>query len=282
MNLESAVRYRKKITPEKLFEKIIPALHLSELNILVIGAGSFPSYAALVKALNVKKLTFTLVEPLTSETDFFLAHFADKEHRFTIFNGELADFLKNSPQKFDLIYFEHPETMTVPIVLSKIGFSSFKRVTSFRESLPMLARVIMPNTIIIGTCMSRHELTQLKNLLAFSLQIKPLKIVSSLKHVFYGGPYCEGMSCDFKKINFCEKAQLKKTQNITFSDKLLFFVLLMGFIIYIFYCSQYPNVDHALERLLGIFLIGAQLHYHRPGRIGIMVKCLLLSFQFLL
>lgn len=282
--LQKATRYREKIfeSATKIFEKIIPALDQAHLNILIVGAGSFPSYGALSKLLDSRKLSFTLIEPIATETDFFIKNFAKKAHNFTIFNGELKNFLKDTTQQFDLIYFEHPETMTVPIVLSKIGFSRFKRVTSFRESLPMLARVIKPNTVIIGTCMSRHELTQLKNLLNFSLKIKPLKIVSSLKHVFYGGPYCEGISFDFKKLEFCEKTQLKKTKHITFSDGLLVIVLFIGFMIYLFYCARFPNADHAPERLLAILLIGAQLHCHRPGKSGIFLKCILLGCQVLL
>ena len=282
--LQKAGRYREKIfsSATALFEKIIPAFDKDHLNILIVGAGCFPSYEALTQSLGVKQFSFTLVEPMEKETDFFLQNFAKKHHEFTIFNGELKDFLKETTQSFDLIYFELPETMTVPIILSKMGFLRFKRVTSFRESIPLLARVIQPNSVIIGSCMSRHELSQLKNLLTFSLHTKPLQIVSSLKHVFYGGPYCEGISFYFNKIEICEQTQLKKTRHIAFCDRLLFFVLLLGLIVYIFYCARFPNADHALERLLAILLIGAQLHCHRPGKSGLLLKSILLGIQALL
>lgn len=296
--LASAIHYRQKFTPkaDKLFEKIVPEKPLGvkntpledEISIQIIGAGSFPSYQSLVNRLkrlnpSLQKMTFTLVEPIKTETDFFLENFADSTHDFIIYNGNLKNFLtEHADKQFDIIFFEHPETMTLPILLSRMGMSSFKRVTSFREAIPMLGAVIKANTLIIGSCMTRHELKQLQALLNFSFKIKPDRVASSLLHIFYGGPYSEGLCYHIKQPEICSKIQQNKTTMIRLSDHLLFFVLLLALIIYIFYCSQFSDEAHAFERLAAILLMGAQLHLHRPGISGIAIKLTLLATQMAL
>ena len=289
--LVAAKRYREKFAPkaDQLFEKILPCDSCvgitGPLTILVIGAGSFPSYQSLLNRLKrtnptLDKISFTLVEPIKSQTDFFLEHFADSTHDFFIYHGNLKDFFKeHTDKKFDLIYFEHPETMALPILLSAIGMSRFKRVPSLRASMPDLAAVVKTNTLIIASCMTRHELKQLQMLLNYSLKIKPEHVASRLWHIFYGGPYSEGLTYCIKQTSRCAVLQQKKTALIRFSDYSLSFVLFLALIIYILYCSQYPDDAHALERLVAVLLMGAQLYFHRPGKSGFAIKCLLLATQ---
>jgi len=251
------------------------------LQVLVIGAGQFTSYATLKKLLgNSHPLHFTLLEPNIPDTDFFMQHFSTKDDIFSIVNEDLSTFLKTEKKKFDFVYFEHPETMTLPLVLGKLGVKSLKRVIFFRESFPYLSNILKPGTILIASCMSTHELHQLKNLLTFSLNLHP-KIISSWHPLdfFYGGPYRVGLITSFTPTKVLQKTKASAIQRSLWYLCLFLFLELIA---YIFYCSQHSEPSYALERLLAVILIGSQLYFHKEGFQGLLIKLSLFALQIAL
>lgn len=316
-NLSAAKCYREKFTPKalRLFKKILTPSQFENkttLHVLVIGAGNFPSYHALLEILtkrmpHLTDIFFVLVEPMKSETDFFLEHFAVFDRQpdqrisptragdvptmdskkisthFSIHHGDLKSFLKKPPPElFDLIYFEHPETLTMPILLAKIGIARFKRITALREAIPFLTNVIKKDTIIIGSCMSRPELKQLESLLNFSLGKCLKKTVSNPLHIFYGGPYSEGICVQIQEKMIHLHEQQKCASLIRLSDNFLCIILLLALVTYIIYCSQFPDPNHSPQRLAAILLIGTQLYLHRPGKNGLFIKLSLYIVQLAL
>lgn len=293
--ITSLIQYRQKTEKKasQLFAKLLPKQNnASRWNILVIAAGSFPGYLPLMRQLihsmpNLRQVNFALIEPVKKWTDIFLEHFAtlpsdfsEIDVTFSIVNQGLEDYLSeaSSNTQFDLVYFEHPETMTLPILLAKSGLRSFQRVVTFRKSLPHLAAILKPDSIIIASCMTRHELTQLKSLLTFGLNVN-CSLSTSLNpfSYFYGGPFSVGlrgeMNHQSKALSHKQKAHL-----IARSDSLLFIFVLVSLVIYFTYFIQ----DSFVERLCAILLIGGQLVWHRPGLKGLLIKMGLLAALLLL
>jgi hypothetical protein len=302
---EKWIQYRKKIEKKAdgLLQKLLPDKNHWIEDVLIIGAGSFPSEKSLNKILTAEGVHFTLVEPDKNATDFFCAYY--QKNNFSIENVDSQTFLRTTQKKFDLIYFEHPETMTLPLVLGQLGIKTLKRVASFRESFAYLANVLTEKSVIIASCMSKHECDQLNHLLRYSLHI-PVKTFSSMKNFFYGGPYSSGLvgltennhaklSCQhalsWHPVHHLLDASLKhagmtdsfkQAKSIRRSTRALCMFLLLSIVCYIFYCSQFPGPDHALQRLLMIILIGAQLYLHRPGAPGFLIKIFLFALQIAL
>ncbi|HEX2549032.1 MAG TPA: hypothetical protein VHM20_04330, partial [Gammaproteobacteria bacterium] len=125
---EKWIQYRKKIEKKAdgLLQKLLPDKNHWIEDVLIIGAGSFPSEKSLNKILTAEGVHFTLVEPDKNATDFFCAYY--QKNNFSIENVDSQTFLRTTQKKFDLIYFEHPETMTLPLVLGQLGIKTLKRV----------------------------------------------------------------------------------------------------------------------------------------------------------
>lgn len=279
------ILYRQKTEKKasQLFSKLLPKQNNSlKWNVLVIAAGSFPGYLPLLRQLihtmpNLQQVNFTLIEPVKKWTDIFLENFAklpanfpDIEITFSIVNVGLAEYLETaSHATFDLIYFEHPETMTLPILLAKSGLRSFQRVITFRNSLPFLAPFLKPDSIIIASCMTRHELTQLKSLLSFGLNVQ-CTLTTSFNPLsyFYGGPFSAGLQGKLDSHSSVSDVK-KKSNMIAKSDTLLFIFILISLVIYF---MRFIQSDQFAERLWAIVLIGAQLFFHRPGLNGLFIK----------
>jgi hypothetical protein len=292
--LISAINYRQNIAQaaEKLLDKLwVPVNHAYEyattLDILVVGAGTFPSYISLLNVFSRKMprlqtVHFSLVEPLETETAFFKKHFENflKSEKtpqvdVTVYNQQIQDFLLSPPNAvFDLVYFEHPEIMTLPIMLSRLGLSRFKRSTALRESIPFLANIFKPGAWIIASCMSHHELGQMKSLLKFSLYSSIQWVhAPRLINYFYGGPYCSGLACVVKVDQVSIDAKQKISKAIRRSDNSLFGVLILSFIIY---CIKFSKPYFFIEQLAAVLIMYAQLLFHRPGIKGFLLKFALL------
>jgi hypothetical protein len=223
---------------------------------------------------------FVLVEPNKKDTDFFLKHFA--KDFCTIINTDIKTYLTTSKDQFDLIYYEHPETMTLPLVLGQLGIKNLKRVALLRESFAYIARVLKPQSVIIASCMSKHECTQLKNLLNFNLKISTKTSTRrSLQDFFYGGPYSAGLSAHMIALPEC-MSEHKKEKAIQQSNLLLVIFLLLGLLSYIFYCYRFPGSDYALTRFLMVMVLFSQLYFHQLGTRGFLIKIFLFLLQIAL
>ncbi len=280
--------YRDKFAKKAahLFAKLMMTQRLSaektSFTLLVIAAGSFPSYLPLVRQLiatqpHLQSIHFTLLEPVASLTDIFLKHFAELPRdltiavEFTAIDQDLETYLASGiNSRFDMVYFEHPETMTLPIVLAKAGIKSFQRVPSFRKSLPRLSTVLAPNALLLACCMSHHELHQLKNLLNFGLPVK-LQVTKSFHplHYFFGGPFCAGLQGEIGNTCFSKDLQTQRMDSIAQSDSLLFIFLIFSLAIFFW---QFMQPEQVAQRTIAVLLIGAQLLWHRPGWRGFLTK----------
>lgn len=279
MQLENALAYRGKThkKAEILLTKLLPDDTQAIKEILIIGAGSFPSFEALSSRLS-STAHYTLVEPDQKQTDLFSTHFA--KGNITIVNADSKTFLQNTRETYDLIYFEHPETMTLPLILGQLGVKTLKRVASFRESFAYLSRVLKQNSMIIASCMSKHECAQLKSLLRFSLQAHAKTFSKwNIKDFFYGGPYSTGLACTPIMSSNSEKTIERAIKH---SHILLCVFLLGGLLAYIFYCKNHLGPEYALQRLIMVFVWGSQLYLHQPGMRGFFIKVFLFLLQIAL
>ncbi len=274
--MSKLLKYHQKIEKKAdlLLQKLIPEKNDWIHDILIIGAGSFPSERSLRKLLTSSNIHYTLVEPDKTATDFFCEHYTEKN--FTIQNTDINTFLLNASQQFDLIYFEHPETMTLPLILGQLGIKKLKRVALFRESFANFTNILKENSLVIASCMSKHECDQLKNLLRYSIQL-PVKTYANIKTIFYGGPYSGGLVGLYKKNNKTISAK-----SIRGSNRALCAFVLLGIFYYLFYASIHPDPNHALQRLGIVIIIGAQLYLHQPGMRGYLIMFLLFILQIAL
>jgi len=284
--------YRDKFASKAthLFAQLLPDKHTSlrdktMLRILVVAAGTFPGFKPLMQRLmqvapQLTKIHFTLVEPVQKYTNIFMENYAqDFKADFLIVNKGIDEFLKNhTGSAFDMVYFEHPETMTLPIIYAKLGWKKFRRVLTLRKSLPQLAQILEPNALVLASCMSKHELKQLNSLLIFSLNIAPqLSVSRNPLHYFYGGPFSVGLLgnlCDTALDNLSQKMRV-----IERSDNLLFVFLLLSFAIYLW---KFLDPAHAGLRIIAVLLMGAQFFLHRPGMNGLVIKIGLIAILGLL
>jgi len=293
--LERAFRYHHKtkvpaiVLLAKLFSKLPEGLRgASQLSILVIGAGSFPSYRAVLAALmhecpKLKSVEFVLVEPVEVLTQIFLKHFSKfKSSQFSINikidYREAQVFLQQEKQaQFDIVYFEHPEVMVLPILLAKIGWQRYQICRALRESLPAVLNVIKPTGWIVASCMSKHEMKQLQSLLYFSGHPRAsLFSVSRLRHFLYGGPFTSGLCCPARPLDLSlEQNYQERALGIKKSDHHLCYAIMLSFIFYIIFCFHVgPGV-----RAISVFFMLAQLYLHCPGKKGTIIKIGLLLCQ---
>lgn len=318
--IKKALNYRQLTASraQNLLEKLFVSMPSSfaeknALTVLVIGAGTFPSYMPLLNVLTrmmpqLKNVSFTLIEPLKATTDLFEKHFAEQSSQvqtdFTIYNMGIKNFLKQSANvTFDIIYFEHPETSTLSILPAKLGVKYYAQKNSLRECIPYLLDKLTPQSLIIASCMSRQELAQLKWLLNFSFdtQARLVKLCKRRQY-FYAGPYSSGVFVQLQDLQFCNADQRKlsvssqvsqletqqserslsllamahqRARAIERCDNYLCGFLLMTFVIY---GMSLPGGNvHSIERLFSVLTMMALLLWHRPGMRGLMIKLVLLS-----
>lgn len=271
----------------RLFESAPPSTnHLESLDVLVIGSGFFPSFLSLVNSIaatsrNLKKINFTLVEPLTSETNRFEQYFVNHQASnatnlsitYSIQNMDIKYYLKNvCDLTFDIIYFEQPDLSPIGIVLAKSGIARSRLELSLRESIPYLKRVVKSQSILIASFLYKKDLKQLNSLIKYSMNL-PTRLVVNTENRKDGTPYNSGLiaivdSKCIKKSNPEILAESIKRQDTYYS---LFLVL--SFLIF----AITPPIAKGLSALgtLSLFL------YHRYGVGSMIIKIAIIAVQII-
>jgi hypothetical protein len=258
-------------------------MELKNINILVIGAGSFPSFIPLIRTLThacpeAQSLNLTLLEPNQSATDLFkskVSKMTGSEFNvvvhFSIHNSDIKSYL-NTPSDaiFDLIYFEHPDFSFLSVLLTKAKLAGDKLAISMQESIPHLRNIIKEQSLIIATCIFNDDLRQIKSLLEFSLGIK-MRLVRQPRMIFDGRYYSFGLAGAVHKAQMQNKAPNRLVEEIGFTT-ILFGVFLLASVI-IFLIT--PNK----LKVVSFFFLIAQLFYTRYGVGGLIVRLFLIIGQ---
>lgn len=254
---------------------------LKQIKILVIGAGSFPSFVPLLHSIThacpkANEINFTLIEPDQSATN----RFKDKltkavDNKFNarahvcIHNADIKSYLKNTYDIFDLIYFEHPDVSIVNVLLEKIRLVRSTLATSMQESIPYLRRIVKDQSVIIASFILKDDLCEVKPLLKFSLAIK-MHFVR--KKIFSDGRYyCFGLIGIVNESQLPNKTPKKLAKEIRLGT-ILFGIFLLASAI-IFFIT--PN---KLKTVSFLFFIG-QLFYNHYGVRGLIMKLILIIGQ---
>lgn len=258
---------------------------LQTINILVIGAGFFPSFLPLVKVIssiapNMTELQFTLIEPLKSETERFHDYFSTLSKtgeerlpniRYSAHNTGIKEFLQsNQNVAFDIIYFEQPDLSPIGILLAKKGREDAKLVASLRAAIPYLKKVIKPDAIIVASCLFKTDLIQLNSLINFSLNIKTR--LEYIPRTFSDGvPYSSGLISvvDPKKLTKINPDKIAATINKY--DATYCLIMFVSIIIFM--------LTPSWAKILSSFFTIALVIYHRYGVGALMIKLALIATQ---
>jgi hypothetical protein len=256
MKSSQASELLKNLLSFHLFDKKI-----ATLEVLVVCVGIFPSFFTLRKILyenlpKLQRIDFTLIEPATFKTDYFLKKVAGeiKDATFNIQNTTLENFLRNTNKKFDLIYFEHPDLRTMIIILAHC-FKFFKNTVGLRASIAHLFSVCKENTGIIASNMSEHENQQLKYLLKYYYDAESKLI--KLNHKT--GAYTHGLYAQIAS----ESKSHKRTNDGYLTIFTIFFMVSYGY--------MFLHARSLLNVILPLFLLFIAFQYHRPGKKWLMV-----------
>jgi len=285
-------RYHQKIVNrahtllKKLFDSVLSSLQdLNDINILVIGAGTFPSLEPLVQTLartspNLKKMKFYLVEPEKFATDLFEKNFMRLKKKNTqqpminveIHNSDIKNYLKASHHKmFDLVYFEHPDISYFQALFYKVGLFDCALTISLCESIPYLRNVLKPKSILFASCMFKTELTHLASLLSFSLPIG--QRVSYKSHwLFDGGLYGCGLIGQYNQSKAIESPK-KLSRAIQKNNHYYFLFVLISALIFL--------GTLGVGKIVSMFFVFGQLFYHRYGMGGISLRIVFIIGQLL-
>lgn len=254
---------------------------LKHIKILVIGAGSFPSFIPFLSSLrqaypNVKEISFTLIEPDQAATSRFknmlpktmgggntLAH-------FSIHNTDIKSYLENTRDTFDLIYFEHPDVSIFTAVLTRIQLARNTLAISMQESIPYLRKIIKDESVIIASFIFKGDLCEIKSLLKFSLGIK-MHVVRQRKLFSDGRYYSLGLIGIADQSRLPNKPPEKLVKEMRLSTILFGLFLLVSVIIFLITPNKLKTVSF-------FFVIG-QLFYNRYGITGWIVRLLLIIGQ---
>ncbi|HVV68642.1 MAG TPA: hypothetical protein VHE99_06390 [Gammaproteobacteria bacterium] len=246
---EQNYRGEALVASSKLFEKMAAEMtdtikKSPEVNILVLAAGSFPSYqpflAKILQTLpQVKKINFTLVDPMKAATDLFMEEFYLQETKalfsetkkfkpkISIVHAQqtIGDFLKEKVKdKFHIIYLEHPEVSAAITLFSALGF--FKHQGDWASELPRLSSVLHADAIVVAAVKTFEEQMQIERILRFSFESKPKALLDYKQLVgaphrllipkdFYSGVICRVLNpiSDPQKIdNKVDLANFSKLQ----------------------------------------------------------------------
>lgn len=259
-------------------------VELKNINILVIGAGSFPSFATLINTLSstchqVNKINFTLIEPDQAATN----RFKDTIHKttgnkfnllvhFSIHNQDIKSYLENTHDTFDLIYFEHPDVSILNALLEKTRLIGNSLTISMQESIPYLRKVIKNQSVIIGSFIFKGDLCETKSLLKFSLRIK-MHIVQQRKVFFDGHYYSLGLIGIVDPSQLPNKIPKQLAKDIRFSTNFFGIFILTSLIIFLVTSNKLKTVS--------FFFVIAQLFYNRYGVRGLIVRFLLIIGQII-
>lgn len=283
---------------EKLFSYVKSDEHTRELNVLVVCAGSFPSYSAfrnhLIKKFpGVEKIHFTLIEPSENKIHLFkknnqnnsavsfefvpttLQSFlkeAGEEARLrqisfsmkknfdvnSTQNNDRLESSENFDKKFDIIYFEHPDLRTVTIPLAKL-FHIYKNTVSLRKSISELHPICKPNTIIIASNMSKHENIQLKHLLKFFLGCRSKLISFSDKK---NSAFHYGLIAEIKHLTPNPSSSI-----LIYDGALVLFTISFIFM----YGLRLIHSKSLFYSVFPVLLLMTVYYFHRPGKCWLLI-----------
>jgi hypothetical protein len=260
--------------------------HLKAINILVIGAGIFPSFAPLIKVLidksfDITEFNFTLVEPIQTQTDIFLVDFNEITTHFDtliikvfVKNIDIKEYLKTTfNEVFDIVYFEQPDFFPLDILLAREGRAQSAMETSLRESIPYLAKILKEKSIIIASFLYKHDLSQLDSLISFSLNLKT-------QHFYLKKPFLKHSYYNAGLISQVDSGTVEniKPDRIEYRIKIfdtIYCLFLISSLIIFFLTAAWAKPMSAL------FLI-AMLLYHRYNIVNFLWKISFLLLQFLI
>jgi len=270
---------KNEILLKKLFEDPPLAFKKAKrFDVLVICAGSFPSYGLLVTILKnlfptLQDIYFTLVEPRKDKTD--VIEKAYPAGNFEIYNITLGDFLKNTNgRRFDIIYFEHPDMRILPIFLNKL-FYMFLKTASLRESIAYLTVVCKEEALLIAVNMSKNENRQLFLLLKLCFNIRPVIFNGSYLKKTLFEPYSNGLYAKISVNNLKQNMQ-KNAEMIKKSDRYLSVVIMLS--LFVFYKNFIS--EHSLFAVIFlVVLILCLVFFYSPGRKGMFFMIIFMIFQ---
>jgi hypothetical protein len=283
-------QYREKVSKNatailnSLFASITTNIsELKTLNILVIGAGMFPSFIPLILALqrispNLEKVIFTIVEPLKSATDRFhdfiskldISSFNIK-CEYSIDNMDIKEYLTNINNKyFDIIYFEQPDLSPIGILLAKTGSQKATLDLSLRESIPFLKKVVRPKTIIVASFLFKRDLKQLQILIDYSLNI-PTKLVYLSTFKANVSSYSSGLISLIDSPKLPKESPYKIVRAIIKQDSYYAWFVLISMLICI--------ITPASGKLFSFLCAATLLIYHRYGLRSFIVKATIILIQ---
>lgn len=267
-----------------LFDSIsMDIIEQNTLNILVIGAGMFPSFKPLLLSLqrispNLKTVTLTIIEPLKSETDRFNNYVSRLDlscfyitFEYSIHNVDIKEYLTNIKNVyFDIIYFEQPDLSPVGILLAKTGSFAAKLELSLRESIPFLKNIIQSKTIIVASFLFKRDLKQLNTLINYSLKI-PTKIVYLSIFNSSGSPYSSGLISLIEPPALPNENPQKKASAIKKQDNYYAMLLLISTLLFVLTPSP--------GKLFSFLCTVTLLLHHRYGFGSFIIKSAIILTQ---
>jgi hypothetical protein len=269
-----------------LFDSLpLTFLEMESINVLVIGAGFFPTFKPFIdslskRAIKLTHLKFILVEPQVSETDrfdrFFKRNGFDLGYNninisYTVHNQGIKRYLKSAHKTaVDIIYFEHPDLSPIGILFAKNGHHQAKLTLSLRESVPYLKEIVQPHSIIIASGLFKRDITQLNALINFSLRIPTHRTQLPGSHT-NGSPYNYGLISINDTHRLPDKNPRVIAQAIRRNDTYYSLLLIFSFILFL----STPPVGKIPSLLMTLAL----MFYHRYGIKNLGAKLILIAIQ---
>lgn len=270
----------------RIFLSVSTSLNeFNELSIMVIGAGTFPSFYSLVNVImgispNIRKLNFNLIDPDTAATNHFKEYFKsiipfvkNLDIKIVVNNMDLKKYLPNSTnESYDLIYFERPDSSIFNMLFTHLDFPSSKLAISMHESIPFLRKISKTNTIFIGSFVYKDDLSHLKNLFKYSLNMQTKTIRQKMfpTRVYYNF----GLIGAIDKSNLPNKIPEKLSANIKLARLYFYFFFLSSIVLFLLAPIELKTIS--------FYFVILQLFYHRYGAKGILVRSIFMVGQLLL
>lgn len=227
-----------KLLDELLLYHTNAFAHLNQLDILVVGAGDFPSFMSLYDLLmlqwpHLKMIRFVIVEPTVACTKIFEERhqqlFREKAHHlsYLIANTTIHSFLKLNPNlKFDIIYFEHPEISPLTPLMSILLPRKYKNELDLICAFPHLSFASKDVTIILASFILSSNLKMFKRLFNFCFEHETRIIKRSPYFINDGKVYSAGFISSLHPASI--KHQPGKLLRLIRFHNVLHFILVMA------------------------------------------------------
>ena len=257
----------------------------NQLSILVIGAGTFPSFIPLIQMIKnispmVCVLNFNLIDLDANATTYF-KNFINTANscldgitvNIIINNIDIKDYLINATNEhYELIYFERPDSSVFNFLFTHLNLPSSRFAISLLESIPYLRNVTKSNTIIMGSFLNKEDINHFQRLLKYCLGVKTKKVTYKTLR--------ERRGFNFGSVGIFNETELPKKS----PEQLVSSIKLARIYFYLFFLSSiilFILAPIELKTISFLFVI-AQLFIHHYGIKGIAVRCLLIIGQMLL